>query len=110
MSEIIHERPGVYSSYDASAVVSGGRAVRTVGVAAKAVKGDVGKAVILTGYAAGVAAFGEDAAESPGMSTLLRLLFSNGAATVTAVRVDDVGDTEAYEAAFQVWAGRRRRS
>ena len=102
MSEIIHERPGVYSSYDASAVVSGGRAVRTVGVAAKAVKGDVGKAVILTGYAAGVAAFGEDAAESPGMSTLLRLLFSNGAATVTAVRVDDVGDTEAYEAAFQV--------
>lgn len=101
MSEIIHERPGVYSSYDASAVVSGGRAVRTVGVAAKAVSGDVGKVVTLTGYAAGVAAFGEDAAESPGMSTLLRLLFSNGAATVLAVRVDEAGDTQAYEAAFQ---------
>ena len=101
MSEIIHERPGVYSVYDASAVVSGGRAVRTVGVAAKAVKGDVGKAVTITGYAAGVAAFGEDAAGSPGMSTLLRLLFTNGAATVVAVRVDDTGDTGAYEAAFQ---------
>lgn len=101
MSEIIHERPGVYSSYDASSVVSGGRAVRTVGVAAKAVSGDVGKVVTITGYAAGVAEFGEDTAESPGMSTLLRLLFANGAATVAAVRVDDVGDTEAYAAAFQ---------
>ena len=102
MSEIIHERPGVYSSYDASAVVSGGRAVRTVGVAAKAVKGDVGKAVTITGYTAGVAAFGEDAPESPGMSTLLRLLFTNGAATVVAVRVENTGDTAAYETAFQV--------
>ena len=100
MSEIIHERPGVYSSYDASAVVSGGRAVRTVGVAAKAVKGDVGKVVTLTGYAAGVAAFGEDTAQSPGMSTLLRLLFSNGAATVLAVRVAATGAATDYEAAF----------
>ena len=101
MSENRHERPGVYSSYDASTVVSGGRAVRTVGVAARAVKGDVGKTVLLTGYAAGVAAFGEDAPQSPGMSTLLRLLFANGAATVAAVRVDEAGDTAAYEAAFQ---------
>ena len=35
----------------------------------------------LTGYAAGVAAFGEDAADTPGMSTILRLLFANGAST-----------------------------
>ncbi|MHA5218972.1 phage tail sheath C-terminal domain-containing protein [Dysosmobacter sp. Phy] len=101
MSEIIHERPGVYSSYDASAVVSGGRAVRTVGVAARAVRGDVGKVVTVTGYTAGVAVFGEDAAQSPGMSTLLRLLFANGAATVLAVRVDDAAGTADYEAAFQ---------
>jgi hypothetical protein len=67
LSEIIHERPGVYSSYDASAVVSGGRAARTVGVAARAVRGDVGKVMTLTGYTAGVVAFGEDAAESHGM-------------------------------------------
>ena len=101
MSDIILERPGVYSSYDASAVVSGGRAVRTVGVAARAVRGDVGKVVTVTGYTAGVAVVGEDAAQSPGMSTLLRLLFANGAATVLAVRVDDAAGTADYEAAFQ---------
>ena len=39
MKSIIHERPGVYSSYDASAVVWGGRAIRTIGVAAKSAGG-----------------------------------------------------------------------
>jgi len=34
----LHERPGVYSVYDTSSVVSGGRAVRAIGVAAKAAK------------------------------------------------------------------------
>ena len=83
----MHERPGVYSSYDASTVVSAGRAAKVIGVAAKAVKGTAGEVVTLTGYAAGVAAFGEDAADTPGMSTILRLLFANGASTVAAVRV-----------------------
>ena len=63
MSETKHERPGVYSVYDASTVVSAGRASRSIGVAAKAVKGAVGEAVTLTGYSASVAAFGEDSAE-----------------------------------------------
>lgn len=98
MSETKHERPGVYSVYDASAVVSAGRGSKTVGVAAKAVRGTVGEVVLLTGYAAGVAAFGEDS--TPGMSTILRLLFSNGVATVAAVRVADTGTTEDYETAF----------
>ena len=61
LSETMHERPGVYSSYDASTVVSAGRAAKVIGVAAKAVKGTAGEVVTLTGYAAGVAAFGEDA-------------------------------------------------
>ena len=30
MKSIIHERPGVYSSYDASATIRGGRAIRTI--------------------------------------------------------------------------------
>ena len=81
----MHERPGVYSSYDASTVVSAGRAAKVIGVAAKAVKGTAGEVVTLTGYAAGVAAFGEDAADTPGMSTILRLLFANGASTVAAL-------------------------
>ena len=85
MSESRHERPGVYSSYDASAVVTAGRGSKIIGVAAKAASGTVGEVVTLTGYTAGVAAFGEDV--DPGMSTILRLLFLNGASTVAAVRV-----------------------
>jgi len=100
LSEIKHERPGVYSVYDASAVVSAGQASRTIGVAAKAAAGIVGEAVTITGYAAGVTAFGEDT--TAGMSTMLRLLFANGAATVVAVRVADEGTVTEYEAAFEV--------
>ena len=87
MSESRHERPGVYSSYDASAVVTAGRGSQIIGVAAKAASGTVGEVVTLTGYTAGIAAFGEDV--DPGMSTILRLLFLNGASTVAAVRVAD---------------------
>ena len=103
MSEIIHERPGVYSAYDASAVVSSGQAAKAIGVAAKATRGTVGLAVTLTGYAAGVAEFGEDT--TPGLSTILRLLFQNGASSVTAVRVADEGTLENYQSAFEVLGG-----
>ena len=44
-STVIHERPGVYSSYDASVVISGGGAGKVVGVAAKASKGATDKTV-----------------------------------------------------------------
>ncbi len=104
MSETKHERPGVYSVYDASAVVSAGRAPRTIGVAARAAKGIAGQAVTLTGYAAGIAAFGEDTV--PGMSTLLRLLFANGASAVLAVRVADTGTAADYQTAFGVLGNR----
>ena len=50
MKSIIHERPGVYSSYDTSASVRGGRAVRTIGVAAKSTGGTANTAVRLTRY------------------------------------------------------------
>lgn len=102
MSELIHERPGVYSTYDASTVVSAGQASRAIGVAAKASAGTEGEAVILTSYAAGVSAFGED--ETPGMSTMLRLLFANGASTVAAVRVAEAGEVADYQAAFDALA------
>jgi len=94
----LHERPGVYSVYDMSSVVSGGRAVQAIGVAARAAKGAVDKPVTVTGWAAGVSAFGED--ETAGMSTILKLLFENGASAVTAVRVADEGGTEDYARAF----------
>lgn len=98
MSEMRHERPGVYSAYDAAAVVSTAKGSKTIGVAAKAARGTVGEAVTVTGYAAGVAAFGEDT--DPGMSTLLRLLFLGGAGKVVAVRVAD--EDADYQAAFEV--------
>ena len=98
MATIIHERPGVYSSYDASAVIRSGRSVRVIGVAAKSVSGTANTPVTLTSYEAGVSAFGEDAEGSPGMSTILRLLFLNSAATVVAVAVDE----DDYAAAFAV--------
>lgn len=100
MSGTRHERPGVYSSYDASSITSAGRAAKRIGVAALAVKGTANAVVTLTGYGAGVEAFGEDQAGAPGMSTLLKLLFANGASTVYAVRVGDDGDLAAYQAAF----------
>lgn len=104
VSEMRHERPGVYSVYDASSVTSAGRAAKRIGVAALAVKGTANTAVTLTGYGAGVEAFGEDGADTPGMSTLLKLLFANGASTVYAVRVGAGGGLEAYQAAFAALA------
>ncbi len=101
MKTIIHERPGVYSSYDASAVIRGGRAVRVIGAAAHSVSGTANTPITLTSYEAGVSAFGEDAADSPGMSTLLKLLFQNGAATVVAAAVED----DDYAAAFTALQG-----
>lgn len=102
MSTTVHERPGVYSSYDASSVISSGRGARVIGVAARAVRGTVNAPVTLTGYVAGVSAFGEDAPASPGMETILRLLFQNGATEVVAVRAADSGGPADYQAAFKV--------
>lgn len=100
MKTIIHERPGVYSSYDASSVIRGGRAVRIIGAAAKSTSGTACVPVALTSYEAGLSAFGEDPSGSPGMSTLLRLLFQNGATTVVAVAVE-YNDYAAAFAALQ---------
>ncbi len=101
MSTILHERPGVYSSYDASSVIRGGRAVRTVGVAAKAASGSANAPVTLLSYEQGVSAFGEDASGTAGMSTLLRLLFQGGASQVVAVAVGQDGEGgDDYESAF----------
>lgn len=97
MKNIIHERPGVYSSYDASTTIRGGRAIRTIGVAAKAAGGTANVPVTLTSYEAGLSAFGEDAKNSPGMSAMLRLLFLGGASTVVAVAVDGENYADAFD-------------
>ena len=82
MSTNRHERPGVYSSYDASSVVSGGGSGGTVGLAAVS-EAEAGKVYTLSRY--------EDAVSQLGagdrMTGLVRLLFLNGAAQVKAVAV-----------------------
>ena len=103
MSVTAHERPGVYSRYDASSVVRRSQGSRVIGIAAKAAKGTVGEAVTVTGYEGGRAVFGEDS-EGTGMTGLLRLLYENGAAEVKAVRVAESGTVSDYTAAFRALA------
>ncbi len=88
----VHERPGVYSAFDASSVVSAVKGAGTVGLAAAAAAGTANEVVTLYSFAEGIAAFGEGAA----MDALLEVLYANGAKEVKAVRVSG----EDYAAAF----------
>ena len=90
---LVSERPGVYSSYDASAVVSAGGGGGAVGLAAQCGAGTAGQVYALSRYEVAVSQFG--AGEE--MTRLVRLLFLNGAAGVYAAPVGEEG----YEAAFQ---------
>ena len=75
MNHIIHERPGVYSSYDASTVVSGRGTGRLVGLAAVNTQAEAGVAKTITSYDRAVAAFGSSGAED--MAELIRLALKN---------------------------------
>lgn len=88
MSTVVHERPGVYSTYDISSAIWRGNGGKVVGLAALASQGEANQVVRVTSYEEGVAAFGQDS-ESIKMAALLRLLFLNGASEVKAVRVAD---------------------
>ena len=92
----------MYSTYDVSAAYSGGKADKIIGVVAKATEGTPLEEVTLTGYSAALEAFGEDAPGSPGMTTVLELLFANGAGTVKAVAVAESAAASDYEAALAV--------
>ena len=95
MSSVRHERPGVYSSYDASSVVRAGGGGRTVGIAAKCA-GEAAKSLYrMTRYEEAVATFGENDV----LTALVRLLFLNGAGVVCAAPVKVDAD---YAAALQI--------
>ena len=96
---MVHEHPGVYSSYDASSVIGGKKTARILGAAAVSTTGTAHEVVTLTSYAEGVSAFGEDAEGTVGMAALLAALYRNGAAVVKAVKVSAATPT-GYEAAF----------
>lgn len=95
---VMHERPGVYSAYDASSVLSGAQGARVIGVAARASSGTANQPTVLYSLAEGREAFGADESESPGMETLLRLLFAAGTASVVAVAVSGTDYTAAFAA------------
>lgn len=93
-----HERPGVYSSYDISSVVTTAGA-KTVAVAAISAVGEAGSVHELTRYEQAVTVFGEN---DP-MTKLSRLLFLNGAAAVVALPVKE---ESGYQPAFDTIAQR----
>lgn len=83
MSVTEHQRPGVYSVYDASSALWGRTGGRAAAVVAVCSKGEAGKVYPLTGYEQAVTLF--TAGEA--MTGLVKALFANGAAKVYAVPV-----------------------
>ena len=94
--ETNHERPGVYSDYDASAVINASRTGGAAGIAARSAKGTE-QVHRLSRYEEAVSAFGE----TEPITGLVKLLFQNGAAEVYAV---PVSAEENYEKAFALLA------
>lgn len=93
MSITYHERPGVYSDYDASSVTATGTGAKVVGLigTSEAAAG----LYTVTDYRDGAAVFGEDSQ----LGTMLKLAYENGAATVLACPVAADAKTN-YEAAL----------
>lgn len=93
MSMTFHERPGVYSDYDASSITASGSTERVIALIGEA-SAEAGLYTI-TSYNAGKTAFGE----SSQLGKMLKLAYQNGAGTILACPVAE--DTKAaYEAAF----------
>ena len=93
MNITVHQRPGVYSSYDASSVVSGSGGGKMVGLAAVNTVAQAGEVHIITSYDKAVTVFGSEGE----MAELIRLALKNGASAVAAAAVAD-GDS--YQTAF----------
>ncbi|MEG2221358.1 MAG: phage tail sheath subtilisin-like domain-containing protein [Oscillospiraceae bacterium] len=94
----VHERPGVYSSYDASAVIGGGSAKKGIGMVVKGDTAVPGEPVTVTSYAEGYGIFGKNAIAA----LLLEALFLGGAGTVIVAKTAATGTVEDYKAAFAV--------
>lgn len=96
MNLTTHERPGVYSSYDASTLVRGSGGHQIVGLAAINSVAAAGVPITVTSYEAAVSTFGSQEGKQD-MAELIRVALLNGAAAVVAV---PVANEEGYEAAF----------
>lgn len=82
MNVTVHQRPGVYSAYDASSVVSGSGGGKQVGLVAVNTKATANEVKIVTSYDGAVNAFGQGT-----MAELIRLVLKNGAGSVAAVPI-----------------------
>jgi hypothetical protein len=99
MSDITtHERPGVYSSFSASSLISGTAGLKTVAVVAQWDGTGKSQCYELTEFSEAAAIFGDQKE----ITEFCRLVLLNGAAKVIAVPVN--GDS--YDAEFAVVSGR----
>ena len=80
MNVTTHQRPGVYSAYDASTIVSGSGGGRLVGLAAVNTVATAGEVQTISSYEKAVAVFGSDGDED--MAELIRLALKNGARVI----------------------------
>ena len=95
---LTHERPGVYSQFDASSVVSGAPGARFVGAAGVCPNGAAADPLIVTNYAQAVSLFG---GEGGGLTELIRLILRGGAARVAAMPIVKASPgVNDYKAAF----------
>ena len=101
MSITVHERPGVYSSYAASAAVSAGAGRKNVGLAVQ-MESPAKNMWNISRYEDAVAAFGSECGDNA--AALVRLLLQNGASQVMVFPVKG-NNLTAYQAAFEMMAG-----
>ena len=99
MNITVHQRPGVYSAYDASSVVSGSGSGRLVGLVGVNTQAQAGVAQTITSYDKAVTAFGSNGDED--LAELVRLALKNGASGVVVI---PVADAEGYQSAFDALA------
>ena len=96
MNIAVHQRPGVYSSYDASSVVSGSGAGRLVGIVAVNTKATAGVAQTVTTYDQAVTAFGsggeEDLAEMLGVSNAAVAMWESGKNRISTGYLERLAD------------------
>ena len=95
MSITVHQRPGVYSDYDVSALIHGSGSGGVVGLAAVCNQVEQGKVWTVTGQQQAAALFGAEHC----MTLLSALALRNGAGAVICTAA---ADAEGYEAAFEL--------
>ncbi len=95
---VIHERPGVYSQFETSSVVTASDGAGVIGAAGHCSLGETEQPVLITSYAQAVARFGD---ADTGLVPLIRMAFTGGAARVYAMPVvGALPATAAYQKAF----------